>query len=132
MPTMSRGELIDLLGGFAAEDPEYMKLLKADPKDVISKQLQIEVPAAVNVKVLEETADTMYIVVPHVPAEGAELSDADLESVAGGFADSTEYKCGNQSMSGGYSGGSRSQTQRGNFTRISITSSTTAEPRRRL
>jgi hypothetical protein len=119
MAGMSRGELIDLLGGFAAKDPEYMKLLKADPKDVIARQLQTEVPAGVNVKVLEETADTMYIVVPYVAAEGAELSDSDLEAVAGGFADSTEYNCGQQSSS---TSRSSQQTQRGNFTHISITS----------
>jgi hypothetical protein len=116
---MSRGELIDLLGGFAAGDPEYMKLLKADPKDVIARQLQTEVPAGVNVKVLEETADTMYIVVPYVAAEGAELSDSDLESVAGGFADSTEYNCGKQSTT---SSPGSTQTQRGNFTHVSIRS----------
>jgi hypothetical protein len=64
----------------------------------------------------------MYIVVPYVAAEGAELSDSDLEAVAGGFADSTEYNCGQQSTSGSFRS---QQTQRGNFTHISITSSTT-------
>ena len=122
MATMTRGELIDLVGGFASQDPEYLKMLKADPKDVIARQLQSDVPADLNVKVVEEDASTMYIVVPYTPAEGAELSDSDLESVAGGFLDAgggTSYNCGMGSQSGG-SGGRRSQSQRGNFTRVSI------------
>ena len=38
-------------------------------------------------KCIEETADTFYVVVPYAPGEGQELGDADLEKVAGGFAD---------------------------------------------
>jgi len=73
----------------------------------------------------------MHIVIPYAAPEGAELSDSDLEAVAGGFLDiggggnaSSSYNCGTQSQSSG-SSGSRYQTQRGNFTSISITSSTT-------
>ena len=40
----------------------------------------------VTVKTMVETADTAYVIVPHVPGEG-ELSDSDLEKVAGGFLD---------------------------------------------
>jgi len=39
------------------------------------------------VKAVEETADQNYVVVPHVPKDGAELGDADLEKVAGGLGD---------------------------------------------
>ena len=43
-------------------------------------------PAGINVTVVEETADTLYLVLPHTVAEGDELSDSDLEAVAGGAA----------------------------------------------
>ena len=40
----------------------------------------------VQVRVLEESADTIYLVLPFTPAvgEGGELSDQDLAAVAGG------------------------------------------------
>ena len=51
---------------------------------MIAKQFGYDVPAGIEVKVVEETADTVYLVLPHTVAEGAELSDSDLEAVAGG------------------------------------------------
>jgi hypothetical protein len=39
------------------------------------------------IKVVEESADTVYVVLPYVAKEGAELGDADLEKVAGGLGD---------------------------------------------
>ncbi len=98
MSDMSRGELNDLIAGFAAKNPTYRTAVQNDPKGIIERQLNTELPASVKVTVVEDTADTMHIVLPHIPAEGAELSDADLESVAGGFLD--RYTC-NFSKSGG-------------------------------
>ena len=81
---MTRGEVQDLLAKFTAESTTYRNRIKADAKDVIAKQFGYEVPAGINVEVLEENAETVYLVLPHTVAEGDELSDADLEAVAGG------------------------------------------------
>jgi len=82
---VTRGEITDIISSFAAQDPKYRELLLADPKDVLSKQMGQELPESLNVKVVEETADTIYLVAPYVaPAAGDELSDDDLEKVAGG------------------------------------------------
>ena len=37
----------------------------------------------VQVMAIAETADTIYVIVPHVPASG-ELTDADFDKVSGG------------------------------------------------
>lgn len=91
MAEMSRGEVNDLIAGFAIKDPDYRRALLDNPKKVVSLQLGQELPEALNIKVVEDTAETMHMVLPYVPEEGAELSDADLEMVAGGKG--TEYTC---------------------------------------
>ena len=82
---MTRGEVQDLVAKFATENPKYRQALMSDPKGVIEKQLNTSL-GNVKVKAVADTADTTYVVIPHVAGEG-ELSDADLEKVAGGKQD---------------------------------------------
>jgi hypothetical protein len=82
---LTRGEVQDLVAKFAVENPKYRDALIRDPKAIIEKQLNSHL-GNVKVKAVVETADTAYVVVPHVAKEG-ELSDADLEKVAGGKKD---------------------------------------------
>jgi hypothetical protein len=82
MSTITRGEMQDLVSRFAVENPKYREALINDPKGTIEKQFGSSL-GGMQVQALVETASTAYVVVPHVPAEG-ELSDADLERVAGG------------------------------------------------
>jgi hypothetical protein len=84
---LTRGEVQDLVSKFAAENPKYRAALIADPKGVLERQLNAPM-GSVKVKAVADTADTYHIVVPYVAKEG-ELSDADLEKVAGGLADKT-------------------------------------------
>ena len=84
---LTRGEVQDLVSKFAAENPKYRAALIADPKSVIERQLATSV-GNTKVVAVADTADTYHIVVPYVAAEG-ELSDSDLEKVAGGLADKT-------------------------------------------
>jgi hypothetical protein len=87
---MTRGQVQDLLAKFATENPKYREALIANPKVVIEKQFATSL-GNVTVKAVVETADTTYVVVPYVATEG-ELSDADLEKVAGGKGD-IEVNC---------------------------------------
>ncbi len=82
--TLSRGQIQDLLAKFAKGNPQYRAALIKNPKAVVEGQLNNKLPAAMKVKAIEETADTIYVVVPYVPAAGKELGDAALEQVAGG------------------------------------------------
>jgi hypothetical protein len=75
----------------AWKDPEFKKRLLKDPKKVFQEELSaldkgIKLPDNLNIKVVEEDPKTLYLVLPQNPQEaaGRELSDKELESVAGG------------------------------------------------
>ena len=96
MSEVTRGEIQDIVTKFSAQSPQYRKALLKNPKMVIEKQLNIQIPNWLNVKTVVETADTIYVVAPYVPAKGAELPDGALEMVAGGKGGdntSTTYTC---------------------------------------
>src|SRR4029079_19532169 len=78
-----------------AEEPEVLQQLTADPRGLMEKQLGTSIPKNVNIKVLEEATDTYYIVLPAMAKEGAELSDSDLEKVAGGGTVKGNASCNN-------------------------------------
>jgi hypothetical protein len=96
---LTRGEVQDLLTKFSKKNPQYRAALLANPKAVLEGQMGTKIPAAITVKAVEESPNTMYVIVPFVSKPGAELSDGALESVAGGASgskggDGTEtYTC---------------------------------------
>ncbi len=92
---MTRGEMQDLLEKFAATNPQYRSALIKDPRSVVEKQFNMSLPDNVKVKAVEESADTIYVVVPHAVSAGAELDDADLEKVAGGSTVKGDAHCDN-------------------------------------
>lgn len=97
MADLTRGEVQDLIAGFAIKNPEYRQALIAKPREVVGAQMGTQIPASVKVTIIEEKPDEFHVILPYQPKEGEELSDADLESVAGGGKKggrtSTEYKC---------------------------------------
>ena len=99
---MTRGQVQDLVGKFAVENPKYREALIRNPKSVIEKQLNTSL-GNVSLKAVVDTADTAYVVIPHIAAEG-ELSDADLEKVAGGKQD-IKAECTNIALAGGLQAG---------------------------
>jgi hypothetical protein len=88
---LTRGQINDLMAGFATKNPDYRRALLSKPKEVLAAQLGQTLPQSLKVVVIEEKPDTFHLILPHVVKEGEELSDADLESVAGGYKD--EYQC---------------------------------------
>lgn len=91
--TWTRGQLWDKIVEQAQKNPKYYSKLKSDPRGLMEQQLGTRIPSSVNIKVLEETPDTYYIVVPAFAREGAELSDTDLEKVAGGSTVKGDASC---------------------------------------
>lgn len=82
MKVESRGALQDLISEKAAHDAAYREALLRDPRGLLAKHLGHELPPWLNVKVVEEQADTVYLISPHVPGE--DLEDGDLAMLAGG------------------------------------------------
>lgn len=69
------------------EDESLRQRLLADPRAALEEELGTRLPEEVQVRAVEETADTIYLVLPSASAagEGGELSDEELETVAGGW-----------------------------------------------
>lgn len=95
--SLSREEIEDIVVTNATKHPQYREALLKNPKQVIETQLNNKLPDGLNVKVVEETGDTIYLRLPNVVTEGSELSDTDLEQVAGGKGESdsstNNYNC---------------------------------------
>jgi len=70
------------------EDDAFRQRLVEDPKGAVEQELGRRLPEGVRVVAVEETSDTIYLVLPSTSVAGredVELSDPDLESVAGGY-----------------------------------------------
>jgi hypothetical protein len=69
--------------------PEFKEQLIADPKAAYEAQLAsvreaAKLPESLTVKTFEESGNVLYFRLPQPPAQGGELSEAELEEVAGG------------------------------------------------
>ena len=65
-------------------EPEFRKQVVDDPKRTIEQALGQKLPEQVRIFVHPEDANTLHFAIPPAPANLTELSDEDLEKVAGG------------------------------------------------
>jgi hypothetical protein len=82
--TPSRHDLEAKIIKHTWDDPAFREKFIADPKGTIAKYTGISAADLPEIVVHEEAAGTWHIVLPAKPAEAQELSNADLEKVAGG------------------------------------------------
>jgi hypothetical protein len=81
------GQIIDR----ATRDPQFRQDLLRDPVRTVEQELGVRIPTGVEIRVVEESASTLYLVLPPQSiATGQELSDRELEQVAGGWSAQTE------------------------------------------
>ena len=68
------------------EDDSFRQMLLDDPKATVEQELATQLPEDVEVSVVEESQQTIYLVLPFASAvgEGGEISDEQLEAAAGG------------------------------------------------
>jgi hypothetical protein len=78
-----RARLIEDLVTLAWSDETFKALLLTDPAKALERAYGLKLPSSVKVTVLEETAETRYVVIPYRPAPD-DLSDAELAAIAGG------------------------------------------------
>lgn len=67
----------------AQSDPAFRRALLANPTGTVARELNVDFPAGVKVRVLEETERELYLVLP-LPAPDTPLDDSQLDAVAGG------------------------------------------------
>jgi hypothetical protein len=73
-----------LIAARAMKDPAFRQEFLGNPKATIEKYSGQKMPADVKVFAHEITAKEVHFVIPAPPPASTELSDADLEKVAGG------------------------------------------------
>ncbi len=77
----------------AWKDASFKAKLLSNPKDAIADAAGIELPAALKVRVHEDTAKVKNLVLPVNPAN-EDLTDVDLEAIAGGLSKGTQLTIG--------------------------------------
>jgi hypothetical protein len=85
----TRRDLEEAIVEKALSDDTFRASLLANPRQAFETVLAEQVPGAklpknLQVRAFEEPEDTFYVVIPHL-APATELSDQDLEKVAGGM-----------------------------------------------
>ena len=71
----------------AWEDDAFRTALIADPKGTIASEYGTRFPEELDLVVVEESPSKAYFVIPVNPAAAVELSEDELELVAGGAQD---------------------------------------------
>jgi hypothetical protein len=81
-----RAEVERTLVQRSMEDEDFRQKLLDDPKGAVEQELGSRLPEGVEVRAVEESAQIIYLVLPSASplGQGGELSDQELDEVAGG------------------------------------------------
>jgi hypothetical protein len=66
------------------KDPDFKKQVISDPKGMLERHTGQKLPGPIKIFIHEEDANTLHFSIPPAPSNLTELSDDDLERVAGG------------------------------------------------
>ncbi len=76
----------------AIKDAAFRQALLSNPRAVLAKEYNIHLPENVTIRVLEDTPTLHTIVLPAQEATIQELSDVELEAVAGAAIPETNWR----------------------------------------
>ena len=84
---ISRAELERRLINRSMEDETFRQRLLDDPKGTLEQELGERLPEGLDVRVVQESQQSIYLVLPSASrvGGGGSLSDRELDAVAGGF-----------------------------------------------
>ena len=80
----SRRDLETALIAKCWKDPEFKKEVVTDPKGMLERHIGQKLPANLKIFIHEEDANNLHFSLPPAPSNLTELSDDELEKVAGG------------------------------------------------
>jgi hypothetical protein len=83
--TLSRRQVEEKIAVLAWKDEGFRKAFLADPKKQFEEKLGTKLPAELKITAWAEDDNHLHFVIPAKPAKAGELSDEDLEKVAGGM-----------------------------------------------
>jgi hypothetical protein len=66
------------------KDSDFKKAVLSDPKGMLERHIGQKLPTQLSIVIHEEDANTLHFSIPPAPSNLTELSDDDLEKVAGG------------------------------------------------
>jgi len=66
------------------KDADFKKQVVSDPKGMLEHHIGQKLPAQLKIVIHEEDVNTLHFSIPPAPSNVTELSDDDLEKVAGG------------------------------------------------
>lgn len=82
---LSRREVEEKIVALAWKDDDFRKRFLANPKAEFERQIGVKLPPGLQMTAYQEDGNSLHFVIPAKPKAGVgELSDADLEKVAGG------------------------------------------------
>ena len=84
MSTSTWKELEEQLIARAMKDDNYRQELISNPRAAVEQQLGYALSEQVQIHVIEHDPETVYLLLPKKEEASAELSDEQLDSVAGG------------------------------------------------
>ena len=85
MPSPSHETLLRAILERSSTDREFRRLLLSEPRPVIQREFGVAIPRNFNIRFIEKESGTdALVVLPDVVSGGGELSDDDLDAVAGG------------------------------------------------